>query len=457
MSTENPSSLPVSTIEKIVYPGKALGKVQNEGIIAFIDGALPGETVEVEVMRRKKKYIEGKALNILTPSPERIVPKCPSFGICGGCSLQHTGYENQLKIKQLYVEELLKPVISLYVEPIIESPEIWEYRNKMEFSFGKNETTPLFIGLHQRGAFDRHFRIPPCFIADRDFLWVMEQVENFAKKSGLAVYDKRTHEGFFRHLVIKKAKRKNQIMINLVTNSDPHIKKDFFRDLINTLKLKVHSFFWTVNGKISDTVQADELHLLYGEPIIEEELIIHGQSFFFHIGPFSFFQTNTYGAEKLYEHTMNLLEPKSNETLLDLYCGTGTIGIIAARSMRQVFGVEVIEDAIENAKINKKLNEIYNIDFQSGSVEKWMKHAGAGSWDNIIIDPPRGGLTPKVIDFLVKSKAKKVVYVSCNPSTLARDLQDLLSKSNYKIKKIQPVDMFPQTYHVEVIVQLILE
>jgi 23S rRNA (uracil-5-)-methyltransferase RumA len=438
-------------VEKIVYPGKALGRGED-GIAVFTDNALPGEEVEVTVLKSKKSFREARTTAIITASPKRIISQCPSFGNCGGCSLQQTSYEEQLAIKESYIQQLLSR-FEAPTSPIIRSPGEWGYRNKMEFSFYRAPEGPT-AGLHQKGEFDRYFAVPPCGIADPDFLPVTEKVVAFARQSGQEVYDKRTHQGFYRHLVLRKGKKTGQLLVNLVTGRIPGIDASFFAPLIEELKSSVTSLYWTVNASISDAVKADELHLLCGKELIEEKLEVRDRCFSFNISPFSFFQTNTLATEILYRTAIDLLAPEADDVVLDLYCGTGTIGITVSPFVKEVVGVEQVEAAVKDAEVNKQKNGRENVSFIAGSVEKWIKHAEKPPFNALILDPPRGGLSNKVIDFIGKTLPARIVYVSCNPATLARDLAEIIARAGYRIERIVPVDMFPQTYHVETVVRL---
>ena len=443
-------------INKIVYPGRSFA-TGEDGIVVFTDGALPGEVADVVLTKNKKTYKEAALQAIVEPSPDRIVPRCPSYGHCGGCSFQHASYDAQVRIKDGYVRELLRAWGSS-VEPIIPSPEQWHYRNKMEFSFfdGRGQTPPepaVSLGLHRRGQFNRYFPVPPCFICDSAFAAVIDAVVGFARASGRPVYDKRSHEGFFRHLVLRASKSTGGVLVNLVTNADPHLSRDFFAPLLAALPPSATSVHWTENSSVSDAVNVDRLTLLRGAPAIEESLTVAGRRFTFEISPLSFFQTNSRGTELLYATALSCLEPSPEDRLLDLYCGTGTIGIVMAPSVRDVMGVEQVESAVANARENARRNGIENISFAAGSVEKWLKQGDIPSFNAIVVDPPRGGLSNKVIDFIVASGARKVVYVSCNPSTLARDLVALTARG-YAVHRAVTVDMFPQTFHVETVVSL---
>lgn len=435
--------------EKIVFPGRSLCRCED-GIALFTEGLLPGETADVLVIRDKKSFREGLVKQITERAPERIDPVCPSFGKCGGCTFQNTDYDNQIKYKKEYINELLS-VFGIEIGEILRSPEVWNYRNKMEFSFF-NWDGVTDLGLHCRGSFNRYASVPPCFIADEDFVKAAQIVKDFANKNGLSAYNNRSHEGFFRHLVLRKAKNNGQMLINIVTNviEGSHA---FFEPLVKELGELAQSIYWTQNGRLSDAVVSDKLTLLSGKENITEKLNVGGEDFYFNISPFSFFQTNSKGTEILYNEVLRQLNPSKDDVLLDLYCGTGTIGICMAHKVKKIIGIEQVEQAIENAKTNALLNKVENTEFYASTAEKWVKDNGH-KFDSMVVDPPRAGLTNDVIQFLLDSQAKKIVYVSCNPSTLARDLTAIIESGKYKIKEITPVDMFPQTYHIETVVSL---
>ncbi|MCL2485654.1 MAG: 23S rRNA (uracil(1939)-C(5))-methyltransferase RlmD [Endomicrobia bacterium] len=455
--------------EKIVFPGRSLCRCED-GIALFSESLLPGETADVFVTRDKKTFREGFVKNITEKSPERIEPVCSSFGRCGGCTFQNTEYKNQIKYKQIYTEELLG-VFGVKINKILESPEVWHYRNKMEFSFfsvyDADNNAVLSLGLHQRGSFNKYVSVPPCFIADKDFLKAAEIIKRFAIESGLPAYNNRTHEGFFRHLVLRKAVNANQLLINLVTNA-ADLKKEFFEPFVKELSEFAGSIYWTQNGRLSDAVVVDKIELLYGNPCITERLNVGGENYSFNVSPFSFFQTNSKGAEILYNEVLRLLNPSKNEELIDLYCGTGTIGISLSKNVKKVIGIEQVPQAIDDAKTNAALNNVNNTEFYAMTAEEWSKQQNKYNYElritnyesikndklSIVVDPPRSGLTKDVIKFLLESNAGKIVYVSCNPSTLARDLAAIAESGLYTIKEITPVDMFPQTYHIETVVLL---
>lgn len=437
--------------EKIVFPGNVLCRCED-GIALFTEGLLPDEEAEIFVTRDKKSFREGKLEKIVTKSPLRKVPQCQSFGKCGGCSFQHTDYANQIDFKTKSVRELLN-FLDIEIPQAKQSPNISNYRNKMEFSFF-NENDTLNLGLHCKGSFYKYSSVPPCYIAHKDIIKAENIVKDFAVKTNLKAYNTKSHEGFFRHLVVRAGVNTGDLLVNIVTNKQENIDKNFFEPLVKDLSSFCSSIYWTQNSKYSDAVHAESLTLLYGKENISEELNIAGTNFKFSIAPFSFFQTNTKATEVLYNTIIELLQPQKQDTLLDMYCGTGTIGISLSNHVKSVVGVEQVVSSIESAKNNAIINNINNIEFFAQSTEDWVKQNN-NKFDSIIIDPPRPGLSPSVIEHILYLNPNKLIYVSCNPSTLARDLKVIIESNKYKVEKICPVDMFPQTYHIETVVLLV--
>lgn len=322
----------------------------------------------------------------------------------------------------------------------------------MEFSFF-NDNENLDLGLHCKGSFYRYSSIPPCYIANEDIVKSAEIVKKFSIQTGLKAYNNKSHEGFFRHLVIRKGIYTGDLSVNIVTNSDKTIDTSFWNELVDELKKYCSSIYWTQNSKFSDAVNSEISTLLFGNENITELLTVSNKTLKFSIAPFSFFQTNTKATEVLYNTVIDCLNPAKDDTVLDMYCGTGAIGICVAPHVKQVVAVEQVEDSIKNAKYNAQFNNINNITFFALTAENWIKQ-NQQKFTAIIIDPPRMGLTQPVIDHILSLNPEKIVYVSCNPSTLARDLNIIFAKSRYKAEKIIPVDMFPQTYHIETVTLL---
>jgi 23S rRNA (uracil-5-)-methyltransferase RumA len=432
--------------EKIVFPGLTLARC-SDGIALFVQGLLPNESAEVLVIKDKKSFREGILKNILERVPERIEPKCPLFGLCGGCAFQHSGYTNQVKYKLEYVKELLLPVAQ-NIDTLIQNPislKPWGYRNKMEFSFFDDDGR-VGLGLHRKGAFNKYVSVAECFICDGSFMPIMNIAADFANEKGLSVYDNKSHQGFLRHLVLRRGD--GQTLVNLVAAGDA--LGACIDELKDKLSVLAGSFYLTQNSSKSDAVSADTISLINGDEFIFERLNVGGCDFTFKISPFSFFQTNSKGAEALYNAVLNLLEPSGDEVLLDLYCGTGTISIAMSKRVKKVVGIEISAQSVADAKENSALNNADNAEFFCGTAQEWVKSADI-HFDAVILDPPRAGITKEVISFLLTNQPKKIIYVSCNPATLARDLKFLVD-DKYEIRDILPIDMFPQTYHIETVV-----
>ncbi|MDR2772858.1 MAG: 23S rRNA (uracil(1939)-C(5))-methyltransferase RlmD [Elusimicrobiota bacterium] len=443
-------TIPVDA-EKIVFPGRSLCRCED-GIALFTEGLLAGEKAKVLVIKDKKSFREGIVKEITKSSDERIEPACPLFGKCGGCSFQNTSYANQAKLKYEYVSEVLQNV-GTPIKPLLESPQIWRYRNKMEFSFFENEGK-VDIGLHRKGSFDRYVSINDCLISGELFSKAVNAVRDYANQKGLSAYNNKTHEGFLRHLVLRQAQNNNQFLINISTAPSLPAYDDvegIMNGLADCLKGFADGICWTKNGKKGDAVSNDDISILYGKDEIREKLNIDGKDYFFKISPASFFQTNSKGTELLYNSALTLLSPKQSDVLLDLYCGTGTISISMSPKVKKVIGVEISHQAVDDANGNAAINSISNIDFVSASAQDWVK-GFKEKFDDVVLDPPRAGLTNEVIRFLLTTLPAQILYISCNPSTLSRDL--ILLKDSYEIETIIPIDMFPQTYHIETITLL---
>ncbi|MCL2388963.1 MAG: 23S rRNA (uracil(1939)-C(5))-methyltransferase RlmD [Elusimicrobia bacterium] len=440
--------------EKIVFPGRTLARC-SDGVALFTEGLIPGETAEIAVYKNKKTFREGDVIKVISPSDKRVAPVCKAFGVCGGCSFQYLSYQDQLYHKHLYVSELLN-FLPLSVESVIPSVESLYYRNKMEFSFFTTHDGKIDLGLHRKGSFYRYSSVPPCYILDKDFLPVIDIIKQFVCDKGFSAYNKKTHLGFMRHLVLRKAQNNNELMVNIVTNAvtEGQDTGDIFKPLVESLKPLCTSIYWTQNSKKSDAVISDTLTLLHGREYITEKLMVNNKEYFFKVSPFSFFQTNSKTTQLLYQEVLNALNLNNKEAVvMDLYAGTGTIGIMLSNYVKKIISVEHLPHAVEDARTNAALNGVENIEFYADTVEKWLLNNSV-SIDYIVIDPPRSGVTPKIIDSIIKLNPKKIIYVSCNPSTLARDLQMFMGISRYAVKSVKPVDMFPQTYHIETVAVL---
>lgn len=435
-----------------IFPNKSIGKY--EGKIIMFKGGIKGQKVKVLLNRKKKDYIEGKLIEVLERSPLEKNISCFYVEDCGGCAYQTLLYEDELKLKEeqvlaLFQKEDIKDINYLGIEG---SPKVEGYRNKMEYTFGDEEKGgPLVLGLHKRGRFYEVVDTDGCSIADKDFTIIRRNVMKYFRWANTAYYNKRIHEGILRHLVIRKALSTGEILVNLVTTSQGTVDtNNFIKALlkIDDLDGKIVGVLHTINDGLADIVRADEFSLLYGRDYIIEEIL----GLKFKISPFSFFQTNTFGAEKLYSIVREFVGDEKNNIVFDLYSGTGTIAQILSPICEKVIGIEIVEEAVKMAYENAKINGLNNVKFIPGDVLKEVENLKEKP-DLIIIDPPRDGIHPKAINKIIDFNPETFIYVSCNPITLVRDLKMFMDRG-YKIDKMKLMDMFPRTPHVEVIVKL---
>lgn len=441
-------------IETTEFP--SLGIAHYEGTKVYVKGTIPEQKVLARVSKIKKDYIEAKLIKILENPKETITAKCPHFGICGGCIYQYVNYDRQLELKEREVIKLFSDAcINNYEYLGIEkSPEENEYRNKMEYTFGDEEKGgQLTLGMHMKNKAFGVLTTDKCTIVDEDFRNILSTVLEYFKKNGCSYYKIIKHEGFLRNLVVRKAKNTQQILINLVTTSQNTLNAEEFKNLFLNLKLSgsLTGIIHTINDSLSDAVQPDKVNIIYGTPYIIEEI----SGLRFKISPFSFFQTNTKGAEKLYSIAMDFAGELKDKVVFDLYCGTGTIGQIAAKNAKKVIGIELIEEAVEAADKNAKMNGLTNCSFIAGDVAKVITTLNEKP-DVIILDPPRPGVHPKALDYVIKFGAPEIVYVSCNPKSLVSDLKKLIA-SGYSVDKVKLMDMFPNTGNVECVTKLSLQ
>ena len=439
-------------IKDTIFPNKSIGEHQGKTIIC--KGGIKGQIVKVMLNRRKGDYIEGRILETIKDSPLETEIGCPHQGECGGCTYQKLSYEKELKYKEakvlaLFEEAEIRDFNYLEIEG---SPNITGYRNKMEYTFGdERKDGPLSLGLNKKGRFYEVVEIPKCNIADGDFTIISQRILEYFRELGIPHYNKRRHKGVLRHLVIRKALSTGEILINLVTSSQGEINIDEFKNTIlqcSEIQGKIVGIFHTINDSLSDVVAADDLKLIYGRDYVVEEIL----GLKFKISPFSFFQTNTFGAEKLYSIVREFVGDKKNNIVFDLYSGTGTIAQILSPVCEKVIGIEIVEEAVEKARENAKLNGLDNVEFIAGDVLKAVDNL-KGKPDLIIIDPPRDGIHPKAINKIIDFNPETFIYVSCNPVTLVRDLK-VFKERGYRIDKVKLMDMFPRTRHCEVIVKL---
>lgn len=451
--------------------GKSIAKV--DGKVIFIEGAVPGDIVDVRLLKNKKDWAEGKAIRIKTLSKERVTPFCTHFGVCGGCKWQMLPYAKQLEYKQEEVAQQMKRIgkISLpEMQPIAGAEATTHYRNKLEFTFSAKKyftdaemkSMPMpddgprglpsipALGFHVPGSFDKVIDIDTCHLQAEPSNAIRNALRAYALKKGYSFYDIRNHVGLLRNLLIRICTT-GDIMVNLVFGEDdPAARKDLMEFLKSSFPM-ITSLYYTVNTKFNDSLYDQTPVLYHGNANAIEQLGLLK----FKVGPKSFFQTNSKQAEVLYSITKAFAELDGNQVVYDLYCGTGSIGIFVSDLAKKVIGVEVIEEAIADAKENATLNNITNAAFFAGDAAVICDDAffaQHGRPDVIITDPPRAGMHAKLVDQILQMEAPLVVYVSCNPATQARDLQLLAEK--YDVTAIRPVDMFPHTHHIENIVQL---
>ena len=465
--------LPQVLVEDYAAEGKSLAKV--DGKVVFIEGVVPGDVVDVRLGKNKKDWAEGFPLKFHSYSAERVQPFCQHFGVCGGCQWQMLPYAKQLQYKEKQVRDNLQRIgkVALpVIQPILGAKETRYYRNKIEYTFGnkrylrKEELNDPSIngiqdvaGFHARGMFDKIVDIETCHLQEEPTNQIRLAIREFARKNEYSFYDIRNHQGLLRTMLVRLCTT-GELMVNIVFGEDDREKREALLSYVLEKFPSITTLLYTINTKKNDSMHDLEPVAYHGKGYVMEKLAVAdgGQEFFFKIGPKSFFQTNTRQGEQLYRITSEFAELTGKETVYDLYCGTGSIGIFVSPGAKKIIGVEVIPAAIEDAKENAAINKLQDAEFYAGDVIDicddafFAKH---GKPDVIITDPPRAGMHEKLVRKILDMAAPTVVYVSCNPATQARDLNWLDEK--YEVTKIQPVDMFPHTLHIENVVQLKLK
>lgn len=444
-------------VEKMEFPNRGILYIDGER--AMVKNALPGQKVRFAVNKKRNGRCEGRLLEVEESSPLETVPDpCPHFGNCGGCLMQTIPYEKQLAIKEEQVRTLLEQVQpGIPLETIKASPVSRGYRNKMEFSFGDEEKDgPLALGLHRRGSFHDIVNTDCCQIVHKDFTEILTSTREYFAARGIPFYKKLKHEGYLRHLLVRRAARTGQILVALVTSGqvpegmwEEELLKGWTQEL---LRLSLQGTFAGIlhirNDSLADVVKSDETRILFGQDYFYEELL----GLRFKISPFSFFQTNSLGAEVLYDTVRQYIGDTKGKTVFDLYSGTGTIAQILAPVAEKVIGVEIVEEAVEAARENAALNGLTNCEFIAGDVLKVVGELEERP-DLVVLDPPRDGIHPKALEKIMGFGAERMVYVSCKPTSLARDLEALLAHG-YQVEAGCCVDMFPGTGNTEVAVKL---
>ena len=465
------------TVVRVDFPNKGIVCVGEE--TAVVKNSLPGQKVKFSVNKVRKGKAEGRLLEVTEKSPLETGRTCSLFGLCGGCTYLSLPYEEQLKVKEEQVKRLLDSVLNKQEEPwtfegIKGSPKAYEYRNKMEFSFGDEyKDGPLALGMHKRGSFYDIVTVADCEIVDADYRLILQTVRDYFARAKVSFFHRMSHEGYLRHLLVRKASRTGEILVALVTTSqDPWQGETTvegnlnaldvdgliagFKDLLLSLEQdgklvgKFAGILHITNDSIADVVQSDHTELLYGQEYFYEELL----GLKFKISTFSFFQTNSYSAEVLYQTARDYVGDLggSDKTVFDLYSGTGTIAQLMAPAAGKVIGVEIVEEAVEAAKKNAAANGLDNCEFIAGDVLKVLDEVEEKP-DMIILDPPRDGIHPKALPKIIAYGVEHIVYISCKPTSLVRDLEVFL-ENGYRVDKAVAVDQFPWTANVETVVLL---
>ena len=441
-------------IEKVEGTGKAVARIGQ--FVIFVNNGIPGQKVSVVITRRKNRYAEAVIHELLEDARNAIAPRCPWFGKCGGCVWQNVSYDEQLKIKQSIVQDAIRHIGKHEKEvlPILASPQEWYYRNKIELSFGLTDAGYTDLGFRKKGCYDLVLPIDQCEIFDPRFSQVLFGLRKWLGECTELAFDMKSESGYFQYCMIRKSHATDQWLFNIITRSGkfPHAET-LIALLQKTLGSSFASLYHTVNyGGVGYAHHDDKeaIHL-YGDEYITD----HIGDLKFMISPFSFFQTNTQGAKLLYDTVAHYADIKHGDTLIDLYCGAGTIGqYVGFQKNVQVYGVEIVDEAIDDAWNNAKMNGIENVQYYCGDARIILKEHFAhfeGQSGVTIVDPPRSGLSYKALQRAIDIGMKKFIYVSCNPATFARDMLYIHENSSYQIQAIQPVDMFPHTSHVELV------
>lgn len=452
-------------VTKVNFPNKA--EVLCEGERVIVKNAMPGQTIKFSVNKVRKGKAEGRLLEVVKPADYEVATDCPHFGICGGCSYRTMPYEMQLACKEKQLRDLLAEVIERFeqcpagengtisgrtfddiFEGVKKSPTYLGYRNKMEFSFGDEcKDGPLALGMHKRGSFHDIVSVTDCQIVDEDYRKILNCMLEYAAEKQLPFYHKMSHKGYLRHLLVRKTAKTGEILVDLITTTQMEVDCMEWAERLLNLELDgtIAGILHTKNDSLADAVIDEGTEVVTGRDYITEELL----GLQFKITPFSFFQTNSLGAEVLYDTAREYIGETKDKKIYDLYSGTGTIAQILAPVASHVTGVEIVEEAVEAAKVNAGLNQLDNCTFIAGDVLKVLDELPEKP-DLIVLDPPRDGVNPKALRKIINYGVDRMVYISCKPSSLARDLEMLLG-CGYRVERCVGVDMFPGTVHVETV------
>lgn len=450
------ADLPVSKNEEYVaeivgisHDGEGVGRV--DGYTLFIHGALPGEKVRVKVMKVKKNYGYAKLLEVMEPSADRVDAPCPIYKQCGGCQLQHLSYEAQLRWKRVSVIASLERIGKITGVPVQETlgmDEPWRYRNKAQVPVGVAEEGGLVAGFYAQAS-HRIIDMEACLIQHEMNDEVVRQVKRIGRELGVPVYDEEKHEGVLRHVIVKVGFHTGEVMVVLITNGAHIPRREDWVNAIRAAIPSVASICQNINSEWTNTIYGDDTRVLWGREVIYDTI----GDIKFSISARSFYQVNPVQTQVLYQTALDYAGLTGEENVIDAYCGVGTISLFLAQQARQVYGVEILPEAIDDARKNAELNGMANVTFEVGKAEEVIPawKAGGMTADVIVVDPPRKGCDAALLDTILLMRPKRVVYVSCNPSTLARDLR-ILEDGGYRTTQVQPVDMFPHTVHVECVI-----
>lgn len=463
----------INNVEIIDAGSEGMSIAKPEEKVVFIPFGAPGDIVDIQVFKKKSNCFDGKIVNIVKESDKRVKPVCQHFGLCGGCKWQHLDYQWQLYYKQKQVKDNLDRIAKIEypeITPILGCEKQYYYRNKVEYSFSNRkwltdgapagtytEEQCKGFGYHLPGLFDRVIDIEHCYLQAEPSNEIRLFIKDFTMEKGLSYHNVRAHQGTMRNVIVR-CNGKGEFMVIIIINEENSIVRNELIPALSEKFPQIISIMLVINPKFNDTISDLPFECLKGDPYLIETMKsprIGFEDLSFRVGPVSFFQTNVYQAERLYKAAFDLADVSGDELMYDLYTGTGTIALYFSRFVKKVVGIEYVEEAIADARINAQINNIDNATFYAGDMAKVLDDAFIvenGTPDIIVTDPPRAGMADKVIEQLKKIKAKKIIYISCNPATQARDLQ--LLNDLYEVVAVQPVDMFPHTQHVENIASL---
>ena len=452
-------------IDDIGSEGKGIGRI-NGDFVVFVPNTVPGDHITAKIRKTKKKYAEAAVVEIIAASPQRAVPECEYFGTCNGCRMQNIDYDFQLEIKKQIVINSFERIggfKNLEIPGVLGSNNIYFYRNKLEFSFSNNRwltqsdmdiegvERSFALGYHIPGFIDKILDVEKCYLQSEISNRILNLTRDFFKSRGVSIYSTKTHSGYLRFLIIRQSANTKDLMVNLIThNKDKNLINEYSEQLKEKVP-EVSTLINSISESKAQVAKADTFNVITGNGFIEEKI----GKFIFKITPNSFFQTNSKQCEKLFDTIIELGNFSKDENVLDLYCGCGAISLYISEYVNKVFGVELNNESIQIAHENSEINGIMNCDFAAYDVKDYLeviKNEKSGKYNTFILDPPRSGIHPKAAEYILEYEPEKIIYVSCNPATQARDLQILAPK--YNITKIQPVDMFPHTFHIENVVRL---